>query len=762
MRRFLISLLLVGILMLCLGVAAAQNYDDVKEFEVQSSVSAAEYRAGYPITFTVNITEGTPPFSYSWELFEAVGTTSFSELDPYINNFAIQRSLPSGTTNDRKLQMTYTPPVLGLDINAVCYVYDRDGKVATAYMTSRSPIDWAATYAQYVLGCEFLWDSNFDLRSFFDSDLSEEDYNNGKFTGRWRQPKFSLYDLDPDGIPELLLDSGGDFAPSCIYVFTYKNHQFQYTGFMPYHEFVYPYVSATPGMPGIYYSTGNMGSFDTSFNFLSGTELDGITLFNESIYIYDDDGNIKEEAPERIFTWYTKDQRLIEDYKKQHKSLVFYPLAVIREMGWWNGGFLDAEFTTNSNLQSALDAYSDVVRLIDKKISRDAVIGYQYYKSLPSNWLETMAWIDLFQGHISSLDMTYNRRRFLFTEAIQMCTTKDKKAKFVKMNDLPDGLVLANKELKFEEAAYARTVKNLCDPAVLQRNNLNTAYFDKLVSDTVDGKRSFLDTQQDLAQLGMSSTDVTDIMSSIDLVDTIHVAGKMAKTYSNVKKAWNSVAEIANKWSLLDSLDRNQMLQIAASYKAGGSDMQAVAEVLETFAKADKAGQIALITSDKMLDMGLDYLFDFLSATLTKEMAKVSGSVAVAAYALTYAAIDYLTGVGDLTTSYTNLVFAGETVDHFWNNVTNFRGFLGITPSESNLIRAAYAYVDYCDAAAELDEKYAQLVQDLDKGVLSEKAGIINDVMRQDISRCQWQSEELRKSAQEMIEILKLNGLISQ
>lgn len=43
MRRFLISLLLVGILMLCLGVAAAQNYDDVEEFEVQSSVSAAEY-----------------------------------------------------------------------------------------------------------------------------------------------------------------------------------------------------------------------------------------------------------------------------------------------------------------------------------------------------------------------------------------------------------------------------------------------------------------------------------------------------------------------------------------------------------------------------------------------------------------------------------------------------------------------------------------------------------------------------------------------
>lgn len=759
MRRVGFLLLVTAALLIALlGVALAD--ESFNELTATRQASPSQYRAGQPITFSVNVTDGNPPFKYSWELGETFNTESYSLLEPYLQDGNLFYTLPRGTTNSRQISMTYTPPVAGDNLTAVCFVEDCDGKSAEFYVTAYSPVAWAAQYAQYVLGAGFLYDG-YDFSGYYDNQINEvADLYTGPYM-EWRRPVcFSLYDMNGDGIPELLMDLGGDYAMGEVKVFTYQNNTFSEAGSLPYHEFFNPSVSATPGMPGIYYSSGNMGSFDTTFNYLNGDKLGGELVFNEDYNSYDANGNIvdhDDDAP--TITW-TTNQRLINDWNNpDRKYLMMYPLNSIQSMGWWNR-FLEAKFTVTLREEILADTVIKVQRLLDDVKNKYAILGYGYYNSLPSDWLATVLWIDLFQGHISSLDMTYNRRRFLFTEAIQMCTTQGKKSKFVKMNELPDGLVLMNKELKFEEAAYAKTVKNLCDPEILNRYQLNTPYFDKLISDTVDGKRSYLDTQQDLAQLGMSSADVSDIMGSIDMVDTIHVAGKMAKTYSNAKKAWNSVAEIANKWSLLNALDKKQMLQIAESYKNGSQEMRDVGEVLETFAKADKAGQIALITSDKMLNMGLDYLFDFLSATMMREMAKVSGSVATAAYALTYAAIDFLTGVGDLTKSNADLVFAGETVDHFWNNVTNFRDYLKLNPTENNVLRAGYAYVNYYTAAAELNEKYYDLVKTGDSAILRDVLN--NDAMRQESARAKDQAPELRKLAQEMVQILTDSGLFDE
>ncbi len=761
MRRICLAVLLICLICATCINGISSEYDQgfgFTYFQVTGSVSMETYRAGRPVTFTVDILEGNPPYTYSWELGETFNTRSYSLLEDYINDDNFIMSLPHGKTNSNKISFTYTPPVLGDDLTAICYITDRDGKVAEEHMTVYSPLAWASKYAQYVLDSGFLRDDS-NISDFYDNPIYEiDDLYSGPFIEFRRPICFSLYDMNGDGIPELLMDLGGDYAMGDIRVFTYQDHQMQFAGEMPYREFFMPTVSATRGMPGIYYSTGIAGSFDTSFYYLSGNQLEGEELFNESYYIYDDDGNPIQELDEPVITWGTENKRLVADWKiKNRKMLLMYPLEIIRKLGWWNDGFLELPFTGASKDQTVINTITRVQQLAEEVKDRDAILGYGYYKGLPDSWLNTQMWIDFFQGHVSSLNVSYNRQRFLFQEAIRMCTTQGKKSKFVDMNEMPEGLVVMNKELKFEQAAYAGYVKKLIDPKVLKENKVKADYFDKLLSDTASGKRSYLDTQQDLAALGMSDDAIEDVLGSINMVDTIRITGKLANTYDNVKKAWNSVAEIANKWSLLDSLDREQMFQIAMSYRLGNEDMKAVSDVLETIAKADKAGQITLVTSDKVMKLGLDYLFEFLSKTMMREMTKVSGSMVTAGYALTYAAIDYLTGVGDLTESNANLVFAGEVVDHFWNDINNCRGYLHNTVSESLMLRTAYAYVNYYTAAAELNEKYYELVQTGDKAILKDL--INNDAMRQESLRAKEQAKELRRLAQEMVQILRDSGL---
>ena len=196
MRRCLLFLIAFVLLFdMFSGFAFAQNYDDEQlTLNIATSCSAMEYNAGKPIVFTVEILDGNPPFQYSWELGETFNYSSRSLLEEYICNDAFVVSLPHGTTYSRRIEFTYTPPVLGHDLTAVCYIVDRDGRDVEAHVGAFSPISWATTYAQFVLDGGFLYDdylpnTQLGVSAFYDNELNEIDdlYNS------WRPLSFSLY-----------------------------------------------------------------------------------------------------------------------------------------------------------------------------------------------------------------------------------------------------------------------------------------------------------------------------------------------------------------------------------------------------------------------------------------------------------------------------------------------------------------------------------------------------------------------------------------
>lgn len=107
--------------------------------------------------------------------------------------------------------------------------------------------DWSSQYESFVINQEYL-----------QSGLS---FNSDAYT----QPRFSLYDLDQNGEPELITFNGGpSLAASTDYVFTSESWGVNYIGNVGYRGCELYYYEGSP-FPGVFCSDGNNGVIRTTY-----------------------------------------------------------------------------------------------------------------------------------------------------------------------------------------------------------------------------------------------------------------------------------------------------------------------------------------------------------------------------------------------------------------------------------------------------------------------------------------------------------------
>ena len=580
------------------------------------------------------------------------------------------------------------------------------------------------------------------------------------FYMEYRRPaRIGLCDMDGNGIPELLVDSGGDFALGDVHVFTVWGNQVQYAGAMFYHEYLY--WDRSEWKPGIYVTSGNMGYFPTYYYAVKNGKLECTDVCAE-IYPgaegedeeywdeeYWDEEYWDEEAEDGEPGWnvttgepgvqvtyepeieiYDEDLYQALRYPGNPPGIVMTRLEdILSERIGWNNFSEMAE-----QADPALVALPDQLAYAAYAPDLSNVIGYSYLSGFDGNWETILRAIDVLSWRFDSLDESDNRRRFYFTLALEMSTIGAKKAQFFSPEDPPKELKLINSELKLVSADYAQSVLDMCDPTVTASLRLHSNDIMGYMKDTFSGKMDSAEFSTHLALLGMDSDGIDEVLETMDIVGSINFISKAADVEKNIRKGWQAIAKIINQRSLLNSLNKRRMRMIASAYiKSDRPEMRQVGRELELFVNGDEATQITMLVQNELSEYGLDIAYSIASSALMKEIAAGAGAGVAAGAGLAYAAIDYVTGSKAVNESYYNLIFAVEAMKAFWDGLQLAKDKAWRDGSAENIADLVCAVINYYSSAANVDRMYRAVVETGDKQLISHFLN--NDAMRNESSQ---------------------------
>lgn len=187
---------------------------------------------------------------------------------------------------------------------------------------------WKQLYYDYIMGGQYLkyYDSTEDITG---EKMYTDDFGCAYFVNEYWDIWFALYDMDRNGIPELITYSGyGDGAGGVAYAFTAENGTMRYLGDVGSREaslFCYD----SDAYPGIFESGGHMGVFYTYYSYLENGKIQGKNVEEHEGW-FDDNDHLVESDP--VFT----DEAALRDlYQNGTKyGIGERTIAQIREMGW--------------------------------------------------------------------------------------------------------------------------------------------------------------------------------------------------------------------------------------------------------------------------------------------------------------------------------------------------------------------------------------------------------------------------------------------
>ncbi len=177
--------------------------------------------------------------------------------------------------------------------------------------------DWSSIYRDFVMNGKYLTSG----QAYYRYEGSES--------------AFGLYDMDRDGIPELIATNGDDsMAGKSEYIYTIRSGRLAYAGEAGYRECRMYYYPAS-SYSGLFCSDGNMGYYSTMYYSLTGGRVKSEEVM-ESQYYADDDPYTWLDEP--IVRQRTPDQDLFELASEggiAQYEVRQYTAADIRAMGGW-------------------------------------------------------------------------------------------------------------------------------------------------------------------------------------------------------------------------------------------------------------------------------------------------------------------------------------------------------------------------------------------------------------------------------------------
>ena len=180
--------------------------------------------------------------------------------------------------------------------------------------------DWNSVYRSFVTYETYL--------------ASNLEYYNTETSG-WYEIAYGLYDMDRNGIPELIISNGEDsMAGRANHVYTFSDGEVKYLGEIGFRESELFYAPGS-AFPGLFCSDGNMGSVETEYYFLSGLYLGTEEVLVKQYY---SDGDPYTELSTPIVKRLTNNMALYQtsvSFPAGTVKLTLYTKSGIQQLGGW-------------------------------------------------------------------------------------------------------------------------------------------------------------------------------------------------------------------------------------------------------------------------------------------------------------------------------------------------------------------------------------------------------------------------------------------
>ena len=206
--------------------------------------------------------------------------------------------------------------------------------------------EWNEAYRQFVMNQEY---------------VGTKDYSNASSTPQdafypedtvWYPIRFGLYDMNRDGVPELIIYNGADFMAGAFEnVFSYSDMSVHHVGIIGRRD-CQLYYFESEDYPGLFITDGNMGKYQTDYYTLINSQINP-----EEVCIHDttsqtwDDSTMTWVGDEEIIRVTTDDELYNLEINGEHHDFKQFTLAEIRVMGW--EAFVNYYFSSNRDIVSA-------------------------------------------------------------------------------------------------------------------------------------------------------------------------------------------------------------------------------------------------------------------------------------------------------------------------------------------------------------------------------------------------------------------------
>ena len=575
---------------------------------------------------------------------------------------------------------------------------------------------WISAYENWIKSKRFLYDGK--GRSHVNDYYIEPVKPDDLFSRNALRPfRVSLWDFDWDGIPELLIDIGGDFEYGGIAVYSWNGDlgNVIYSGSIAYYEQAAIHSCASCEYTGLVAVSGDREFVEYDYYFMDGDQLIRQPVFDAYYFGSDDHTQVPEE-PSYIARETDDDVLFALALDESCDPLMFFGMRETTENDWFSGF-----------VKPALE--NQIYSLVCRYVREENTVGYQHYLTLPKEWSLIQQALDLTQFNLSGMNIYAAKREMYFDTALKACGNSNE-AVFMKDGWVIDDLKMLKSFADFNEDYFFNELAKVVPERERSFLGTNGDDLKSLIHEYLDKDISEQEMSLQLNQMGLfhQIRHRSPLYQNMHNLKLLRIATKAMNIIGTVGKFENlakTAVKIVNQINLLESLDRQQLEYIAVSYSdRGDAEMNKVGAILKKFLNATDEEKVVMLITEELKDIGLDELY----SVFEKELMKHAGGLASSVYTIVYMTIDHLTGIGELTDSNNQMLASAENMHQFFLDTYNFVLYYQADPNDNSFRRMVYAYLTYYSSVISTNGKYQNLVSTGEKAVLKDL--INNDAMR--------------------------------
>ncbi|MBQ9008125.1 MAG: hypothetical protein IJ088_02175 [Clostridia bacterium] len=290
-------------------------------------------------------------------------------------------------------------------------------------------------------------------------------------------------------------------------------------------------------------------------------------------------------------------------------------------------------------------------------------------------------------------------------------------------------------------------VANLCDLEKVDKLT-DQQFIEELSSNLKDNPALAESVTKLLSKnTSLNADQISDFQANLEIIGKLETISKVTKAIDTGKKAIKSGVEIYNELQILNSVDKNQMLETARVYlESSDSAMQATGEKLTKLANASEGERIAMIAGGELVDLGFDEAYSTLYKAGVKQLGKANPIVLTAQ--ITTDVTDMLTGVNDVPGLQNELAFSTAAAKSTYEVLQNDIATYEANPTEANLQKCVTSYTTYQQQVATAEESADALFQIGDDAIVPWHH--LNDEAREQMEQCVRSAESARNAVNRM------------